>query len=176
MKRAFTTSIIMALLAGTLPAGAARAQAVAADVVQPSGPPPQQPPPAPAWTATPPQPQPLEPPVATTTQPQALPDGQWVYTAQYGWLWMPYGSQYVQVQPDASLAYMFAFYPAFGWRWVVAPWVLGLGVAPFWGTPGPRHFAWYGHPYVHAVPYRGRGWARPMAVARPVHAAGHHHR
>jgi hypothetical protein len=140
---------------------------------QSPGPPPQEPPPPPT-TQIPPPPhtQPIEPSPADWN-PQAMPvtsvpAGQWVYTAQYGWLWMPYDAAYTQVVPDAALAYTFAYYPAFGWRWVVAPWVLGLGVVPRWGALGPNHFAWYGRPRFHVpTPYRGAGWGRPT-VGRSV--------
>jgi hypothetical protein len=39
------------------------------------------------------------------------------------------------------------YYPTFGWSWVVAPWVLGFGIAPYWGPVGPGHFAWYARPW-----------------------------
>src|SRR5665811_1632972 len=35
-------------------------------------------------------------------QPQAAAAGQWVYTDQYGWIWMPYGTQYTY---EGSSAY-----------------------------------------------------------------------
>src|SRR5882724_9501516 len=77
--------------------------------------------PPPAPTAIP---QPVAPPVAVT------PSGQWVNTSQYGWLWLPYEQSYTYVVPDSSVAYMYAYYPTFGWRWVGAPWVLGMGPSP----------------------------------------------
>ncbi len=92
-----------------------------------------------------------------------LPSGQWVYTGQYGWLWMPYGQPYTQVVPDAAVGYMFVFYPRFGWRWVVAPWVLGFGVEPFWGPSGPIYFEWFAHPWFRVGtsyhPYHGWRYA-----------------
>jgi hypothetical protein len=33
---------------------------------------------------------------------QAVPAGQWVYTQQYGWVWMPYGDAYSYVPPDGQ--------------------------------------------------------------------------
>jgi hypothetical protein len=82
-----------------------------------------------------------------------------VFTQQYGWLWMPYEGTYTQVAPDAALAYSYVFYPTFGWRWVVAPWVLGFGVAPYWGPLGVTHFGWRARPrFVAPTPFRGRGW------------------
>jgi hypothetical protein len=144
-------------------------------------PPPQEPPPPPGpQIPTPPHTQPIEPSPADwnarAAPVKSVPPGQWVYTAQYGWLWMPYGAEYTQVVPDAALAYMFAYYPAFGWRWVVAPWVLGLGIAPHWGILGPTHFAWYAHPRFRVpTPYRGRGWNRPT-VGRSLRGLHRGHR
>jgi hypothetical protein len=77
--------------------------------------------------------------------------GQWVYTAQYGWVWMPYGSQYVD--EAGPCAYVFAV--GFGWRWVAAPWVWGWGAYPYFGVWGPAHFAWYRGLY-----RGGWGWGR----------------
>jgi|GEM_PF-3644268 len=101
------------------------------------------------------------------------PGGQWVYTQQYGWLYLPYEQSYKQVDDAAALAYEYAYYPAFGWRWVVAPWVLGFGITPYWGTFGPVHFAWYAHPWfragtAHLRPTRGRG----VAPHPTMHAVG----
>jgi len=66
-------------------------------------------------------------------------NGQWVYTAQYGWIWIPFGPQFVHVPTGAPQ--MFVFYPAAGgWTWVVAPWVWGLRFPPR-GPPGhPRRW------------------------------------
>src|SRR5437588_504835 len=51
------------------------------------------------------------------------------------------------VPADASTAYVYAWYPAFGWRWVVAPWVLGYGPHVWWGPLGPHHYRWYSRPW-----------------------------
>lgn len=101
--------------------------------------------------------------------------GQWVYTSQYGWIYMPYGDQYVY--SHAASPYAYAYYPAFGWRWVAAPWIIGSGPYPYFGTHGPFAYGWYrglahaGHPwggyYAHL---HGRPYVAPRAVhARPVH-------
>jgi len=164
--------------------GAATAPAPsAAQPLQPPAPPPKETPPPPATQAPPPpHAQPIEPPAAATApRPPAPtappPAGQWVYTRQYGWLWMPYEQAYTYVVPDAATAYMFVYYPAFGWRWVVAPWVLGFGVAPYWGALGPVHFVWYARPWfrvgVPYYPYRGPGWAHPPVAGRPFRAPPH---
>ncbi len=94
--------------------------------------------------------------------------GQWVFTAQYGWLYMPYGSRYV-VTPAAG-PYAYVYYPSYGWRWLSAPWVVGTGPYPYFGVHGPYAYGWYrglhrGHPM--AVHYASLGH-RPFAGARPV--------
>jgi len=152
--------------------------------LQPPAPPPKETPPPPVTQAPPPpHAQPIEPPpAANAPRPAApavrAPAGQWVYTQQYGWLWMPYEQAYTHVVPDAALAYMFVYYPAFGWRWVVAPWVLGFGVAPYWGALGPVHFVWYARPWfrigVPYYPYRGPGWRHPPTSGRPFRAPPRH--
>jgi hypothetical protein len=95
-------------------------------------------------------------PPATYAQPAAAPAGQWVYTNQYGWVWMPYGADYTYVG-GTNVAYTFAYYPHFGWRWLSAPWVVGYGPSPYWGRLGPARFAWYGHPGFRGYAPRG-GW------------------
>jgi len=155
--------------------------------------------PVPTW-APPAAPEPPPPPqvpaaaaYAYTYAPAApapapAPDGQWVYTDQYGWIWMPYSDSYTYV-PAANVAYTYAYYPRFGWRWISSPWVLNIGPTPRWGRPGPVHFAWYGRPAHYYRSHAGvnAGWrARPMVVqtSNPRgfshgrnghHDHGHHH-
>ena len=130
----------------------------------PTEPPP--PPPAAAAETPPPQPPPgpAAPPVAAP-QASGVPGGQWVYTYQYGWLWVPYGQQYTYVPVDAQVfPDQYVYYPAYGWRWVVAPWVYGYGPRPYWGVRGVRFFAWYAHPWFRVGGYWGwgayHGWGR----------------
>jgi hypothetical protein len=92
---------------------------------------------------------------------QEAPPGNWVYTQQYGWIWMPYAERYTWYPPDGyGSPYMFVYYPTFGWTWVVAPWVWGWGPWPYFGDYGPFPFAWYArgwwrHPtYWRFAPYR----------------------
>ena len=122
------------------------------DDAQPPAPPPEtQPPPPPPPAA--PTAQPIEPPQVTANAapaPSNVP-GEWVYTAQYGWVWMPYDQQYTHVIDTSGVAYMFVFYQPFGWRWVLAPWVFGLGPRPHF-VHGPGHFAWYAHPWFRGHP------------------------
>jgi hypothetical protein len=131
------------------------------DVQPPSPPPTSQPPPPPPPPA-PPTAQPIEPPQANTVPPPGPSDvkGEWVYTAQYGWVWMPYDRQYTHVDVNSGVAFVFVFYPRFGWRWVLAPWVFGLGPRPYF-VRGPAHFAWYAHPWFRVHPLVRRRIARP---------------
>jgi hypothetical protein len=102
--------------------------------------PPAEAPPAPP-SRTPPA-----PPAQAQAQGSPAPAGQWVYTQQYGWVWMPYGDAYTYAPPDGyGEPYMYVYVPVTGWAWVGAPWVWGWGPWPFFGFIGPRHFAWYGH-------------------------------
>jgi len=122
------------------------------------------PPPVSAPSAPPMQ---MSAPATPTFAPQAeranVPpiDGQWVFTAQYGWIWMPFGPQFVFVPPGGAPPQMFVFYPAVGWRWVVAPWIWGLGPQPYWGVHGTGWFPWWGRGfgrwYAFGPPYVGWG-------------------
>ena len=89
-----------------------------------------------------------EPPATPAAPPEspAPPSGQWAYTQQYGWLWMPYGDAYTSLPPDGDgEPYEYVYYPSLGWTWVVAPWIWGFGPWPFFGIHGPYAFGWYGH-------------------------------
>jgi hypothetical protein len=79
----------------------------------------------------------------------SAPSGQWVYTEGYGWVWMPYEQAYTYVSPAEDDAYAYVYYPASGWQWIHAPWVLGVGPRPYWGPLGPVRFGWYAHPWFH---------------------------
>jgi len=72
-----------------------------------------------------------------------------VYTEGYGWVWMPYEQAYTYVTPADDDAYAYVYYPAYGWEWIRAPWVIGIGPRPYWGRIGPVRFAWYAHPWFH---------------------------
>jgi len=172
--------LCLALLLGVAPAFV-----LAQPVAEPSAPPP--PPGAPPAEAAPlPEPPPpqLAPPPGEIAQPAPVPGvppqaaagpaGQWVYTNQYGWLWMPYGQEYTYVPADTqAFPDQYVYYPAYGWRWIVAPWVYGYGPSPYWGAPGPRYFVWYSRPWFRVGGYWGwggyrgwgnyRGWIGPRA-------------
>jgi len=89
----------------------------------------QQPPAPPQQPFPPGQAQPQTQPRAGTEA--AAGDGQWVYTSDYGWIWMPYGSQYTYegAASDAS-PYSYVYYPSYGWTWLAAPWIWGWGIYP----------------------------------------------
>jgi hypothetical protein len=143
--------------------------------VEPPAPPPESAPPPPLTTPAPPSVGPSVPPQAETA---AAPpsDGQWVYTAQYGWVWMPYGQAYTYLPAGGAVPDMYVYYPAFGWRWVVAPWVWGLGPQPYFGVHGVVRFVWWGRGFgrwygfgPRYVGWGGRGyWAGARWVAPHV--------
>jgi hypothetical protein len=97
-------------------------------------------------------PSPIQEPPPARAAPAA--DGQWVDTSQDGWLWMPYGAQYVSEGSSGDEdPYAYVYEPSYGWTWVAAPWVWGWGPYPYFGTLGPGRFGWY-RGLVHA----GYGW------------------
>ncbi len=120
-------------------------------------------------TAAPPAGEPDAPPPAPPAagayaQQQAPAPGQWVFAAQYGWVWMPYGQQYIDYGGYGPRQYVYSV--RLGWSWVAAPWLLGTGVHLWFGHLGPAHFAWYrGYPrggYVRGA----RGYHRAAPVVR----------
>ena len=125
--------------------------------VQPPSPAPTNlPPPPPAEVSVPPSDE------TEASDQQVAPTGQWVYTDQYGWVWMPYGDAYSYVPSNGAEPDMYVYYPSVGWCWMVAPWLWGVGPVPFFGLYGPWHFGWYGHGYGHWYGFVGHygnaGW------------------
>jgi len=102
-------------------------------------PPPPQTPPPPAADQMPGQVSAEAPPVG----PQQSNSGQWVYTSQYGWVWMPYEPADTFVPPNGGVPEMYVYYPSAGWVWIAAPWVWGLGPRPYF-VFGPAHYVWWG--------------------------------
>ena len=90
------------------------------------------------------------------TAPTGAPDGQWVYTNQYGWTWMPYADEYTYTpEGETGTPSMYLYSTGGGWGWVAAPWIWGIGPRPYfayrsWYRPG--HYGWYGQ----------RGWHHPF--------------
>jgi hypothetical protein len=98
--------------------------------------------------------------------------GQWVFTSQYGWVWMPYGRQYVdEGSYGADTPYQYVYTVRLGWTWCSAPWLWGWGAYPWFGRLGPYRFGWYrglyrsGYGWGH---YRG-GYSRGV-----VHGGGYY--
>jgi outer membrane lipoprotein SlyB len=122
-----------------------------------------QPPTAQPREAPPPPPAAPAPPTAQSqTQQPATPAGQWSFTQQYGWVWMPYGVEYAFTPDyDNGEPYMYVYAPEEGWTWVAAPWLWGWGPVPFLGVGGGARFGWYGH-----------GWGEGWHGARPAHYRG----
>jgi hypothetical protein len=125
-------------------------------------------------------PAPPAPPAAAAAEP--APAGQWTYTNEYGWIWTPYAQSYTYVADGSDMAYSYVYYPAFGWRWVSSPWVLGVGPAPYWGVRGRVGFAWYAHPWFHGAyggggyhGYRGGSYRANSHVAAHVAVGGGFH-
>jgi hypothetical protein len=89
-------------------------------------------------------------------------------------VWIPYDRQFVYVPGDPQVfPEQYVYYPVYGWRWVVAPWVYGYGPQPWWGPRGVVVFSWYAHPWFRVGGYWGwggyrgwgyyRGWMGPRA-------------
>ena len=101
---------------------------------------------APPDTQAQPPPAPPGSEQAQAPAPQGVPDGQWVQTDQYGWVWMPYGDAYTAVPADGyGEPTMYVYAPAYGWCWLGAPWVWGYGPWPHFGVGVVVNFGWYGH-------------------------------
>src|ERR1700761_9272149 len=157
MKTLQIASLSLVLLGSGLASAQEPAEDAQPQAIQPASPQPTMQPPAPQAIPAPPasqqQPEYVEQPQAAA-QPA---DGQWVYTQQNGWLWMPYGQEYMSQTTDTSGApYEYVYAPDYGWSWLAAPWVMGWGASPYFGVWGPARFGWYRPGYWHG--YALRGW------------------
>ena len=170
MPKLITTSALLAAL--TVVPALARAQdeggyVAAEPEASPDSAAPAYSPPSPGETPPPPQPQ------AQPQQAAPVTPGQWVYTAQYGWIWMPYSDSYTSVPTNGwGEPYAYVYYPAYAaWTWVAAPWIWGFGPWPVFGVWGPARYGWYAHGWWrspgswHYAPahawYPGGGWRAP---------------
>lgn len=140
---------------GTVRSSTHAAPAVAA--TPPATPPPADPPPPPPAT------KPAPPESAPPDQQKPAPTGQWVYTEQYGWVWMPYGKDYTHLPKDGGTPSMYVYYPeTAAWCWVTAPWLWGWGPSPYFGVYGAGYYGWYGVGLGlwcgFAAPYYHYGW------------------
>lgn len=116
-----------------------------------------------------------QPPQVGQSQPAPTPPGQWVYTDQYGWLWMPYDNVFTYAPSGGATPNMYVYYPSVGWTWVVAPWLFGYGPMPYFGVYGTAGYGWWGVGlgawYGYAWPYGGwYGWG----YASGGHWVGYH--
>jgi len=108
---------------------------------------------------------PAAPPTADAAPPSSsewvysYPNGQWVYTSTYGWIWVPSGSTATASEGNP---YVYLYTPSYGWTWYISPWG--------WG---PYHYGgWVRHPWAPRA-WRG-GWvAHPRVI---VHLGGGRHR
>ncbi|MBX3155312.1 MAG: hypothetical protein KF773_04900 [Deltaproteobacteria bacterium] len=107
------------------------------------------------------------------TEAAAQSQGQWVYTEQYGWVWMPYSDAYVYTPEYATggYPYQYVYYPSYGWTWLVAPWIWGIGITPFFVFGGFHHnFFVHLHQFhggAHVAHFRG-GFRQPAGFRAPV--------
>ena len=145
---------INALAQAPAPAPRTRAETEEAQPTRPAERAPDQPPPPPPDRI--PAPPPTRPQAAPDQQ---LPSGQWVYTEQYGWVWMPKDDKFTHVPDGGGTPSMYVYYPDAGWCWVVAPWIWGWGPRPYFGLLGPVGFGWWGVGFGHWYGFEGR-WGR----------------
>ena len=148
----------------------AQPQAQPEAVQPPTAPPDMQPPMPPGQPPPPPvqaQAQ-AQPPTQQASMPAQAPQpgvgGQWVYTDQYGWVWMPYGDQYTYEGTSTTPPHIPM--STIQLRLDVAGGSVGLGwgAYPYFGVRGAVGFGWY------RGLYRARLW-RVVTAAVVVTAA-----
>jgi len=122
-----------------------------------------------------PPPSPAEVPIART--------GEWIYTAQCGYLWVPSNAT-TYVMDGAPAAFMYT--EEFGWTWYGSPWgegpfKLGAWVARPWSSgfrawaSGPGGGSWRAPSSGHPVGGRMYGAAGHYFGAGEVASAGAHY-
>lgn len=121
-------------------------------------------------------------PAAVVVPQPAPPQGQWVNTAEYGWVWVPAGATPVAI---GGVPVVYLYTPAYGWTWYASPWgwgpfAVGAWVArpaPFgfrvWHH-GPHGWGWHVRPHVrpHVELHIGRA---PRFYGPPPHYYHRHH-
>ena len=125
---------------------------------QPGGPLPPLPSQAPQYV---PAPGTAEAPPPESQWVYASPGGRWVYTTEYGWIWVPDGAGTSEME---GVPYAYLYTPAHGWTWYVSPW----GVGAF------HYGVWVRHPW-HPVGWRG-GWVAHPRVYVRLGGPRHHRR
>ncbi|HEX8796645.1 MAG TPA: hypothetical protein VF765_37095 [Polyangiaceae bacterium] len=110
--------------------------------------------------------------VPAYAQGEAAGTGQWVWTAQYGWVWVPAETAPLAVQGEP---YVYLYTPTYGWTWFDSPWGwYGPGGGWGWARPwygsdwGPRYHA-YTSPGVNVAPPAYRVAPRATNVAPPAY-------
>jgi hypothetical protein len=119
------------------------------------------------------QPSPSAPPPAVSPPPPPqtvdAPQGQWVYQADYGWIWIPAASTTYSIGTDP---YAYLYTPVYGWAWYLSPW--GAGAY----HPGPElSSGGIGHALVGrrlVAPGAARTGGGSRVRAGIVHAGGSH--
>jgi hypothetical protein len=81
------------------------------------------------------------------------PTGQWVYTTDYSWVWVPEASSTTVVE---GVPYVHLYTRAHGWNWYVSPWGVGAYHYGQWVTHPWRPSGWQGGDWV----------AQPQVVTR----------
>lgn len=111
--------------------------------------------------------EPAPPPATTYGAPDSAnwaheyPTGRWVYTSDYGWLWVPANAESVDSE---GVPYTYLYTPRYGWTWYISPW-----------GPGPYRFGgWVRRPY-HPVGWHGAWVAHPRVVVRLGSPGRHYH-
>lgn len=133
------------------------------------------PPPPPDQLVPPPSPD-----VVVTPQPV---EGQWLDTAEYGWVWVPAGTVTYAVG-DMPCAYLYT--RSYGWTWYASPWGWGRFTVGAWvarrspygyraWAHGRSGWGWHRLPPAHFRFERGRGYPA-RAVPHPHHPHHPHHR
>jgi hypothetical protein len=106
----------------------------------------------------------------------SYPTGQWVYTAENGWVWVPAGAT---ATVDEGVPYTYLYTPAYGWTWYVSPWGWGPYHYGGWVVHPWRPYGWRGgwvaHPRVvgHLGVWRG-GWHGGGGFRGGYHGGGGH--
>ena len=88
---------------------------------------------------------PSEPPSASEWV-RSYPEGQWVYHATSGWIWIPAGAAAAGID---GVPYTYLYTPRYGWTWYVSPWGWGHYHYGPWVVrhAGWRH-TWVAHPHI----------------------------
>jgi hypothetical protein len=160
-----------ALALGLLPAAPAFAQESPAgdSTADEESPPPQSDTDALAQASAQPPPGAPPPALPPPMPPQTVdaPQGQWVYQADYGWIWIPAAATTYSVGFDP---YAYLYTPVYGWSWYLSPWGAGAYHPGQWlsgpGTVGPR--AWVGGRLVAPSAARNGSGSRVRAGAVPA--------